>query len=494
MQVFSTARAYPIVLVAGALLSFAFPEPSIVPLAWVCLVPLLLALHGVSIRRGAGLATVFGIGYFGFLVHWVSIIGYLGWVVLVLVQSVYLALFGASWAWMSRRASGWMRVVLPALLWVLFAEYLRSIFPVNGFTWGQLAQSHGGVPYLLKTAGVAGGWGLAFLIVVLNAAVAEGIRSFMTERRVARGAIAGVVVVGLFPLVVPTPVATGDEITVAVVQGNVPRDMAVSFEKDLTILGSHVHLTDELPDEVDLVLWPESSVAEDPFRIPEFSEAIRDAARGVGKPMIVGGNIDRDDGRYQVMAFLVSPEGDITDQYQKTHLVPFGEYVPARDLLDWIPALAQVPRDAVPGDEDVVFTVDGNKIAPVISFEGDFGGLVQDRIHAGGRLLYVATNTSTWEDSWASAQHVAMSRLRAAENGVYVLHGAISGISAVIEPDGTIVEQSDLWTPAVLIQTVRFAERVTLYARFGDWFPLAAGLVAVAAFLFLRRREAATVA
>src|SRR5918999_3515427 len=146
------------------------------------------------------------------------------------------------------------------------------------------------------------------------------------------------------------------------------------------------------------------------------------------------------------MAFQVGPDGRVVDRYQKTHLVPFGEYIPARDLFDWLPMLDQVPRDAIPAAEPVVFDVAGGPIAPVISFEGDFGSLVRQRIHEGGRMLVVATNTSTWGDSWASAQHVAFSRLRAVENGVWVLHAAISGISAVIAPDGDVVERTPLWT------------------------------------------------
>jgi apolipoprotein N-acyltransferase len=249
--------------------------------------------------------------------------------------------------------------------------------------------------------------------------------------------------------------------------------MEASAEKDLVILGSHRHFTEELDHrDVDLVVWPESSVGIDPFRTPEVGEAVADSARAAGAPMIVGGNLERDDGRYQVMAYLVGADGTFVDRYQKTHLVPFGEYVPARHLLDWIPALDQVPRDAVPGGERTVFDVEGHPIAPVISFEGDFGSLVQDRIAAGGRLLVVPTNTSTWGDSWASAQHVAMSQVRAAENGVDVVHAALSGISAFIRADGSVIARTPLWTPTSLVEEVRLAESVTPYARMGDWFPI----------------------
>ncbi|MDQ3982875.1 MAG: apolipoprotein N-acyltransferase, partial [Actinomycetota bacterium] len=219
----------------------------------------------------------------------------------------------------------------------------------------------------------------------------------------------------------------------------------------------------------------------DPARDAAVGHALRAAARATGRPLIVGGTLARDDGDYQVMAYLVSADGAIVDSYQKTHLVPFGEYVPARDLLDWLPALAQVPLDAVPGKEPVVFDVAGGAVAPVISFEGDFGSLAAGRIAAGGRLLVVLTNTSTWRHSWASAQHVAMSQVRAVETGVYVAHGALTGISVFVDPAGEIVERSELWERDVLVQRLRFATGASFYARTGDWAALGS-LVTVAAW------------
>lgn len=461
-------RAIPVVLAGGGLLSLAFPEPSLAFLAWFAVVPLLWVLDGAGLRRGFLLGFTFGVGFFGLLLHWVSIIGVVAWIALVVLQAVFIGVFGALWGRSSLRATVWQRVVVPALMWVGLVEYMRSIVPVRGFTWGQLAQAHNEAEWLLRLAGLAGGWLVAGVVVAANALVYEGLRRIESPRTTLRF-LAGAALILMLPWVLPASGPGGETITVAIVQGNVP-DLEPSYEKDQMILASHVDLTIGLP-EVDLVVWPESAVAADPFRDESFALGIADAARAVGAPMIVGGNIDRDDGKYQVMAFLVSPDGEIVDRYQKTHLVPFGEYVPARRFLDWIPALDQVPRDAVPGDEVVVFDVEGRAIAPVISFEGDFGPLVRDRIDAGGRMLVVATNTSTWEGSWASAQHVAMSEVRAAENGVQVVHAAISGISAFISPSGEVTSQTEMWEPAVLIEEIAVADDVSLYAKTGDWLP-----------------------
>src|SRR5665809_35121 len=122
-------------------------------------------------------------------------------------------------------------------------------------------------------------------------------------------------------------------------------------------------------------------------------------------------------------------------------------------IRDRIPALEQVPRDAVAADEPVVFDIAGGKVVPVISFEGDFGSLVRKPIAEGGRLLVVATNTSTWGYSWASAQHVAFSQVRAVENGVWVAHAALSGISAFVSPNGQVIDSTSLWTATAQVDT-----------------------------------------
>ena len=490
------AAALAVATLSGGALALAFPEPDIAPLAWVTIAPLLWLLNGAGGRRGFVLGFAFGIGFFSVLLYWISIIGFLGCVALVLLQSVFIGLVGALWGKLSEGASLVERVLVPAALWVAIAEFARSLLPARGFTWGELAQSQHDVSWLLRAASIGGGWTVAFLIVVANALLLEAVLAARERRGGSAAALACLVAVVLVgPGLIPASSADGESIKVAIVQGNIPREMDPSFEKDLIILRSHVHLTEELPDDVDLVVWPESSVGIDPARNEDVRAAISGAAISAGAPMIVGGNLERDDGKYQVMAYLVSEEGEFVDRYQKTHLVPFGEYVPARRFLDWIPALDQVARDAVAGDEPTVFDVAGGKIAPVISFEGDFGSLVRSRVAAGGRMVVVATNTSTWEESWASAQHLAMSEVRAAENGVNVVHGALTGISAFVDPTGDVLSETSMWNLTVLIEEVRFAESVSFYARTGDWLPIACALGSAGwlVLVLIRRRKPGTV-
>jgi apolipoprotein N-acyltransferase len=462
-------RAYPVVIASGLLLGLAFPEPDLAPLALIALAPLWWALRGVSIGRGLGLGFAFGVGFFSLLLFWISIVGYVAYVLLVLMQATFLGLFGAGGALMWRLRKAAARVVGVAVLWVA-VELLRASVPVVGFTWGQLAQSqHDMYSWTLRPAAYGGSWMVAALLVAINAVAVEALIGRGKGRVTA--ALSGAALLAA-PLLLPIAASDGTPLTVAIVQGNVPQDFQGSFyEKELAITRSHVRLTEALdPNGLDLVVWPESSIGIDLQRDPVAAAEVAQAARAVGVPMIVGGNLDIDTDRYKVVAFLVSPEGEIEDVYQKTHLVPFGEYVPGRDLLGWIPMLDQVPRDAVPGAEHKVFELPQGPIATVISFEGDFGSLVRRPIAAGGRALIVATNTSTWENSWASEQHLAFSQVRAAENGVDVVHAALSGTSGFIEAGGRLVEQTGLFEATSLVHTINFSPSVSFYARTGDWF------------------------
>ena len=489
----NAALTFVLVALSGAALALAFPEPGVGPLAWIAIAPLLALAAGESVGRGARLGFVFGLVFFGALLHWISIIGFLGWIALVLLQALFLGLLGALWAVLSRLGGAGARIGMAAAAWVAI-EFFRSLVPVGGFTWGQLAQSQTEFDWLLPVAAIGGGWLVAAFVVGLNAALVEIVTYARSHAR--PQVVPGLVLLALLvvPVVVPDREAVGEPLTVAIVQGNVPQDFTGPyFEKELQILGSHLQITEELgPREPDLVIWPESSVGMDLTTNEDAQRAVSSAAQAVDAPMIIGGNIDLKGDRYKVVAFHVDETGEIVDVYEKTHLVPFGEYVPARNVFGWIPALERVPRDAIAADEPAVFGI-GAGVAPVISFEGDFGSLVRKPIAEGGRLLVVATNTSTWGRSWASAQHVAFSQVRAVENGVWVAHAALSGISAFIAPDGEIVDSTSLWTATELIDEVRFATSITLYARYGDWFPLLCVLVAlVGVALGLRRRRPET--
>lgn len=491
-------RALLVCLLSGVALSFAFPEPSIAPLAWISIAPLLVIARG-SARKGFAYGLVFGLGFFGSLLIWVKVVGWAAWVVLVFMEALYLGAFGAAWGVVSRFARGWWIVTAPAL-WITF-ETIREAMPVVGFPWGQLAQSQGVFPWLLQISQVGGGKTVSLVLLAVNAMVALAWigRGAARRRWIAAGTVTIAAMVPLtyvIPQIDGSPaVGSSEPLRVGIVQGNASPGVQIEDQRER--VRRHLELTKSLADEqLDLVVWAESAVGIDPLTDDDVRSMIAEAARAVGAPMIVGANLDAGPDNYKVTALLVDETGAIIDTYQKMHLVPFGEYLPQRDALDWIPVFDQIPTDALAGDEPKnleVSALNTYEVGTVISFEGDFGHLVRDRVDMGASLIVVATNTSTWERMWASAQHLAMSQVRAAENRVPVIHAALSGISAAVNFDGTVGLRSELYEEDTLVFTTTPNFDSSIYARTGEWLPILCLLMSVASVGWsLKRRGTAS--
>lgn len=477
----SGPRALAGCLLSGVALSLAFPEPSLAPVAWIAIAPLLVIASAAPPRRGFTMAFVFGLGFFSMLLLWVSAVGWIAWGLLVVMEALIFGLFGLGWSLVTRSNRAWWVVAGPAL-WVV-VELVREYVPVVGFPWGQLAQGQVATLWMLPTAGIGGAKVVSYVVVAINVFVAL---AWLDRGALRLGfGLGGAVLLALGPLVgllEPHTDTSTQPLKVAIVQGNA--GAGVQAEDERARVDRHLALTRDIASEdVDLVVWPESSVGIDPTLDAGIAGKIRAAAVAADAPMIVGANLEAGNDRYKVMTLLLDRTGEIVDRYQKTHLVPFGEYVPARSLIGGLPPLQQVPRDAVAGNDVRNFDVEGTRVTTVISFEGDFGPLVRDRIEAGGRVLVVATNTSTWGRSWASAQHVAMSQVRAAENGVPVVHGALSGISAMISADGRVLAETPLYEEATLVAEVAPSDSVTFYARTGEWFPVLCLAITITALI-----------
>ena len=491
-------------VVAGAIAFCAFPPIDAGWASFAALVPLFLALRGARGRAGFLVGFAFGLAFMGPFIWWISLFGYLGWGVLVLAQALFFAAFGWFAAWASRGAAG--RLIGVPLLFTA-AEVLRTRWPLGGFSWGDLgyAQHDGGT--LLALARIGGVHTVTLALAAFNTLIAE---VFVTGRVWRRG-LALIIAVGIAvgPLWLPLGLAgprTG-ELDVALVQGNVPRGrfsggfgdrvgVGRQGPEDSVIVANHIRLSEPLASRPpNLVVWAENSVDRDPFTNPAIGQMIEQTVRRVGAPFVVGAILDAPTGRFRNTTLLYSSTGLVTARYDKIHLVPFGEYVPWPRLRRYISALKQIPADGVPGKEPVVFDIGRAKIGTVICFESTYPSLARDFVRAGAELLVVSTNNASFRRSPAAKQHVAMSQLRAVEEGRTVLHTAISGITAVIDARGQILDETGLFRAAVVRRTVPLARGETPYARFGEAIEL--GLLALGAAAALmacarmigRRRE-----
>lgn len=483
-------------LLSAFLMWAAFPPLGWGVLAVVAPTPLLAALRRVATPRGAAaLGFTYGVGFYSLLLFWVKETGFLSVIALVLLLSTYSTIY----ALLVFRARNWGRTAwwLMAIgAWALI-ELVRLYLPFGGFSWGLLGYPAGEYGWTRGATQFIGttGWSVVFV------AIAAGLALFVTDRRrPARWLLPSLAVGALLTMIgaLAPPSADGEPLRVAIVQGNSPCPDVHCVNENRLIFESHLELTRTLtPGQARLVVWPESSagssveLATHPDRLAQVAAE----ARRLDAWFLIGSQRTIDDESFTNLNLVLDAEGRIVGEYWKRHPVPFGEYIPLRPLFDWIPALDQVPRDLVRGTEDTVFELPDGTLGSVISFEGAFPRSTRPLVQAGAELLVVATNKASFGDTPVSDQFIGMTSMRAAELGTPVVHAAITGRSAFIAADGTILSRTETFEADILFGTVNYRTAgPTLYARLGDWLQylaIAAGAGVLAAGWLHRQREKA---
>ncbi|MEW6152733.1 MAG: apolipoprotein N-acyltransferase, partial [Actinomycetota bacterium] len=275
-------------------------------------------------------------------------------------------------------------------------------------------------------------------------------------------------------------------LSVAAVQGGGPRGLRAVDSDPRRVFDAHLEASRRLvvPGSVDLVLWPEDVVDVDHTFAGSPEEAeLSELARELGATVVAGVVEEEagragEAGRFRNAAVVFGPDGAVVSRYDKVHRVPFGEYVPWRSFLDGLVDLSAVPRDAVAGEGAAVVGSPHGRLAVVISYEVFFADRARSGVTAGGRLLLVPTNASSYTTEQVPAQEVAVARLRAVETGRWTVQAAPTGYSVIVDHRGRVVVQGGLGGQEVLAAEVRLRSGLTLASRAGDWPVLVlAGLV-----------------
>jgi len=285
-------------------------------------------------------------------------------------------------------------------------------------------------------------------------------------------------------------------ITVGLVQGGIRQEDKWLPENAWSNVGRHLELSEQAAARgARLVVWPESAV---PFLYdeePELAALLRGLVQRRGIYLFFG-NDDRERrasgrGRIYVGAKLLGPGGALLARYRKMHLVPFGEYVPLHALFTFggrfAAKLVQEVSDFTPGDEAVTGTVDGHLIGGYICYEAIFPELVRQFPAEGAELLVNVTNDAWYGTTSAPYQHLAMAAFRAVENRRYMVRAANTGITAVVDPRGRVLERTRLFDTTVLVREVPFVAETTFYARHGPLFAQACAAAALALVLAAAR-------
>jgi apolipoprotein N-acyltransferase len=450
-----------------------------------------------------------GFVYFAGTVYWTGNVmaqyGGLSLPVAVLIAGLlvaYLALFPAVFALLFHLATkkfGARGLLLTPALWTA-TEYGRlTIF--GGFPWVLLGYSQVTVLPIAQMAAVTGVFGLSWLVAMVSSAAAHATLARDSRRWYPLVAtivvVAAIAAVGWWRLSDNRLTTAGRSLRVGLTQGNVRQDDKWEPALAAAILSRYLRLTRvAIAEGAELILWPESAT---PFYYgpdPE-TETLRVLAREHGVSMLVGSDLwERTRGgppKIYNAAFMIGRDGTTGGVYRKVHLVPFGEFVPMKDVLFFAAPLVKAVSDFSPGTEVATLPIPGGSISTAICYEVVYPSLIRDGVVAGSQLLTTITNDAWFGRSSAPWQHFAMASMRAIEEGRYLVRAANTGVSGMVDPYGRVGLASDLFVEGAWVVDVRLLDDRTIYSRIGDlvaWLSVALSLLVVAPARRSRRRAA----
>ena len=490
---------------AGALYFLSFPPFDY----WYLIVPSVYFFYSSTItaERVFSNGFVFGSIAYGVILFGIQSIGYEAWIPLAILMGLMYGFYSKALKFIATKTNN----NLFALVGVISGfGLLRSYFPFGGFPWGYSAtvlltgyQDNIFfllVPKLFKTFGPIGYSLLLESFILFLYLLIRG----KEERRNELKKFLIMIIIFAVPLIFSEIYVREDitkEIEVSIIQGNSPCPGTKNKceNERQRIYENHLSLTKSLNSERNekdngtprLIVWAESSSGfkNDPKENSETLNQIASEIKRLKASFLIGGDRPSNPGEFENYGIFINENGVISGEYLKQHPVPFGEYIPFRKYLDWIPPLALVPRDMVRGSNQEVFITIQNeiKISPVISFEGSFDRYIRRSVEMGAELVVILTNQASFGKSGMSDQFILMSRANAISNNRDIVHAAITGKSAFISGiDGDVYSSSDLFTEEVLTQKIKTSNTNTLYTKWGNYLNY---LLIFSGFinLFLRR-------
>jgi apolipoprotein N-acyltransferase len=497
---------------SGALFAAAFPTFNLHFLAWFAFIPFFLVLKGKTVKEGFWLGGIMGTAFFIGTVYWVTnSVHFYGHMPLVLASlvtlllcvylAIYTALFGAAAVHVRKHHPTLFIIAAPAL-WVSLE--LARTYVFSGFPWSLAGYSQYSVLPVIQIADITGVYGVSFLIILINTAIAEFLLDRKNYRALLAVAVAMIAVLGYGWVKLEKPEKPGG-IIVSVVQGNIEQDKKWDPTYQAQTIAVYKKLTlAALKQRPDLVLWPETAV---PFYFTGARESDLELSMDLiafvkqnktpllfGSPTFEVKPDRRIIGRNS--AFLLTAEGAIGATYHKIHLVPFGEYVPLKSMLFFVEKMVEAIGDFQAGDAYTVMTVPYGdpsqnakaSISTLICYEMIFPDLVRQFVNHGATIITTVTNDAWFGKTAAPYQHFSMAVFRAVENRVPIARAANTGISGFVDDKGKILETSKIFTEAQLTRTIQPGTDKTFYTRHGDWFSYACLVLSILLVVFVPKK------
>lgn len=463
--------AVPVASGAGVVLDAGFPDRGMWPLAFVGIGFILLVLIGRRVGGALLVGIVAGGSFYLAHIQWASLfLGPLPMSALVALQALLFAAgcvaITLAYRWVPRAWPA-ARPLLPvtiAGLWTL-RELVASSWPYGGFSWGRVAMSQSDSPIkeLFPWVGVSG---VSFLMVLLVAFVINALR--MTELSPVRRVTAPLLVASALVAMPAWSVQAVGTMRVAAVQGNGPAGYFDERGPDDLLAAQYAASLSLFGEDLDAVVWPEGSTDRSPLEDASTAAVFDHISAEVGAPLIGWGITEREGITYNTQILWAAGRGAL-DLYDKKHPVPFGEYIPDREF--WRPfapdLIDLVQRDYTPGSTDPIFEIGGVPVGINICFDIVDDQVLRDSALKGAQVIFAASNNADFGRTDQSEQQLAIARIRAMELGRSVVNVSTVGLTAIIAPDGRVVQQLPWYSPGNLVADVSLVETLTPAAIIG---------------------------
>ncbi len=502
---------------SGVLLTLSFPKADFSWLAWFALVPLLAALRNLSPKNGFYLGLCAGLSHYLTLLYWLaytmSTYGHLPFyasVPILLLLSVYLAFYVAIFSMLLTlfyQRPFVLLFMIPSV-WVSL-EYIRS-FLFTGFPWELLGYTQFNVLHLIQISDIFGVYGVSFCIVLSNAAIllaylyltGKDWQEKEVKSRHAAGAVFTFALIFCFVWFygkwriqsVQKLMSHSPSIKVAIIQGNIDqaKKWDPAFQRASIVKYINLSLLAK-KHKPDLVVWPETATPFYFLHNVRLSEMVKKGVHDTGTDFLIGSpsfNLGKNRVEYYNSAYLIGPEGNVYDRYDKAHLVPFGEYIPFKKWLPFLGKMVEGVGDFTPGKKGHTIKWGDYRLGIQICYEIIFPHLSRAMVKNHASVLINITNDAWYGRSSAPDQHFSMTILRAVENRRSIIRSANTGISGFIDPCGKVIATTPLFEDATITRSVPMLEETTFYSRFGDLFAMAClgiNLVAVFSCCLIRK-------
>ena len=468
-------------IIAGLLYFLSFPPYDF----WYLIFPALYLFYYslLSSKKSFLSGFIFGCVAYGVILLGIQSIGLEAWIPLTFLMGLMYGVFSKLFSYLNTKSGNNFYVLLAAL--AVF-DLIRAYFPFGGFPWGfpSTVLLTGPidsplffeVPLTFRNFGPTGS---SLLLQSLPLVIALGVFSKRKPKNYLKDY--SIFLLIIFTIFISNYVVNDyqhtqletSELNITIVQGNSPCPGAknrCSNERQ-KIYDSHLAQTQSLEGNFDLVVWPESSTGfnNDPGVHSRVQNDVSTEALRLDSYFLIGGDRPVQKEYFENYGIFINREGEVVDQYLKQHPVPFGEYIPFRKYLDWIPPLALVPRDMIRGDGQKIFMVNDTKISTVISFEGSFQRYIRNSVLDGAELVVILTNQASYGESGMSDQFILMSRANAISNERPIVHAAITGKSAFIDHNGKVISKTELFETTTLNEKLEVRQTETPYSKYGNY-------------------------